>query len=56
MTLTGEAILNMNIEILTKKNTGINNLITELDKIHSKEESSQAYDAYKTFETVIFKG
>ena len=44
-----EAILNMDIEKLTKK-TGVNNLIVELDKICLKDESSQACKAYEIFE------
>ena len=55
MTLSGEAkeaVLNMNIEALTDK-TGIKNLIEELDKMYLKDESSQAYEAYETFEKFV---
>ena len=55
MTLSGEAkeaVLNMNIEALTDK-TGVKNLIEELDKMYLKDESSQAYEAYETFEKFV---
>ena len=44
-----EAKLNMDIEKLTEK-TGVNNLMVELDKMYFKNGSSQAYEAYETFE------
>ena len=47
-----EAILNMDIEKLTKK-TGVNNLIVELDKMCLKDESSQACKAYEIFEKFV---
>ena len=55
MTLTGEArkaILNVDIEKLTEK-AGVNNLMVELDKMYLKDESSQAYEAYETFEQFV---
>ena len=55
MTLTGEAreaILNMDIEKLTEK-AGVNNLMVELDKMYLKDLSSQAYEAYETFEKFV---
>ena len=55
MTLTGEAreaILKMDIEKLTEK-SGVNNLMAELDKIYLKDESSQVYEAYETFEKFV---
>ena len=55
MTLIGvakEAILNMVTEKLSEK-TGLNNLIAELDEIYLKDESSQAYEAYETFEKCV---
>ena len=55
MTLTieaREAILNMDVEKLTEK-TGVNDLMAELDKMYLKDESSQAYEAYETFEKFI---
>ena len=54
MTLTGEAreaILNMDIEKLTEK-TGANNLMLELDKMYLNDQSSQAYEAYDTFQKI----
>ena len=54
MTLTGEAreaILNMDIEKLTEK-TGVNHLMADLNKMYLKDESSQAYEAYETFEKI----
>ena len=42
----------MNIEALTDK-TGVKNLIEELDKMYLKDESSQAYEAYETFEKSV---
>ena len=56
MTLTGEgreAILNMDIEKLTEK-TGVNNLMAELDKMYLNDESSQAHEAYETFEKFVW--
>ena len=55
MTLTGdarEAILDMDIEKLTEK-TGVNNLMTELDKMYFKNESYRACEAYETFEIFV---
>ena len=55
MTLTGEAreaILNMDIEKLTEK-SGVNNLMVDLDKMYLKDESSQSYEAYETFEKFV---
>ena len=55
MTLTGEAreaILNMVIEKLTEK-SGVNNLMVKLDKMYLKDESSQTYEAYETFEKFV---
>ena len=55
MTLTVEArevILNMDIEKLTEK-TGVNKLMTELDKMYLKDGSSQAYEAYETIEKFV---
>ena len=55
ITLTGEArkaILNMDIEKLTEK-IGVNNLMLELDKMYLKDESSQAYETYETFEKLV---
>ena len=54
ITLTAEvreAILNVDIEQLTEK-TGVNDLIAELEKMSSINESSQAYEAYETFENL----
>ena len=42
----------MDIEKLTEK-TGVNNLIAELDKMYLKDESSQAYEAYESFEKLV---
>ena len=39
-------------EKLSEK-TGLNNLIAELDEIYLKDESSQAYEAYETFEKCV---
>ena len=47
-----EAILNMDVEKLIEK-TGVNDLMAELDKMYLKDESSQAYEAYETFEKFI---
>ena len=55
MTLTGEAreaILNMDIEKLTEK-TGVNHLMADLNKMYLKDESSQVYEAYETFEKFV---
>ena len=51
MTLKWEArkaILNMDIDW----KTGVYNSIAELDKRYLKDESSQAYEAYETFEKI----
>ena len=42
----------MNIEALTDK-TGVKILIEELDKMYLKDECSQAYEAYETFEKFV---
>ena len=47
-----EQILNMDIKKLTEK-TSVNNLMVELDKMYLKDESSQAYEAYETFEKFV---
>ena len=53
MTLTGEAReATLNIEKLTEK-TSENNLMAELHKMCLKDESSQAYVAYESFEKYV---
>ena len=47
-----EEILKMDIKKLTEK-TSVNNLMVELDKMYLKDESSQAYEAYETFEKFV---
>ena len=47
-----EEILKMDIKKLTEK-TSVNNLMVELDKMYLEDESSQAYEAYETFEKFV---
>ena len=49
---TREAVSNMDTDALTVK-IGIKNLLVELDKVYLNNESSQAYEAYETFEKIM---
>ena len=58
LTLTGqarEAVLGVDLEVLAS-DTGVDELIKELDKLYAKDETCTAYEAYETFEKFLRPG